>query len=72
MGWQMYVVVILVAAAAVYVLRRLWGTWFGAKGGCTKGCGCSAVAAEKGGQATAVTFVPAEQLSLRQRPSNLP
>jgi hypothetical protein len=70
MGWQMYVVLILVAVAAVYVLRRLGHTWFGATRGCSKGCGCSASAADKHGAHGAATFVPAEQLSLRRRPSN--
>jgi hypothetical protein len=70
MDWQMYVVLIAVAAAAIYVLRRLWRSWFGATRGCSKSCGCSVATAKNGEPSIAVTFVPADQLSLRRRPSN--
>ena len=45
---QLVVVLLVVAGAALYVLRATWKTWFGAaKSGCASGCGkCSAPAAE--------------------------
>ena len=36
---QLVVVYLLVAASAAYVLRATWRTWFGAKAGCSSGCG---------------------------------
>ena len=40
---QLVAVYLLVAASTAYVLRAMWRTWFGAKGGCSSGCGkCAA------------------------------
>ncbi len=63
MIWQLAIVVLIVGAAAVYLVRQTWRTWSGA--GCRGGCGCSRtpVAPPEG----KVTLIPADQLTLRRR-----
>jgi hypothetical protein len=39
---QTIIVVIIVAACAGYMARRLYRTWFGKSEGCSGGCGCGA------------------------------
>ena len=69
MGWQLVLVALVVAAAACYLVRSTWRTW-SAKRGCGGGCGCGKAAAPAGdGHAT---LIPAEQLTLRQRPPDRP
>jgi hypothetical protein len=65
MDWQLATVMVLVAAAGLYLVRRAWRTWRGAKGGCGGSCGCAAAAAERPGAA----LIPPEHLTLRRRPT---
>jgi hypothetical protein len=70
MTWQTLIVAFLVMAAAAYVIRRTWRTWNGASSGCGRGCGCAATAKPTNGEPGAATFVPVQELSLRQRKSH--
>jgi hypothetical protein len=64
MDGQTIAVVLIVAAAVLYLARATWRTWGGAKGGCGGGCGCK-TAPPAGGERP--TFIPAEQVGLRRR-----
>lgn len=66
MDWQLGIVTVMVAGAAVYLLRQSWRTWTGKKAGCGKGCDCTGAAAKEP-QDNPVTFIPADQLTLRRR-----
>jgi hypothetical protein len=72
MTWQTIMVAFLVTASAAYVVRRTWRTWNGVSNGCGKGCGCAAKLKAIDGDAGTATFVPVQELSLRQRKSNSP
>jgi hypothetical protein len=63
MDWQLAIVLVVIAAALLYLARRTWRTWAGAKGGCGGTCGCA------GGKADgkSVSLIPPEQLTLRRR-----
>jgi len=62
MGWQLAIVCLTVAAAAVYLVRQAWRSWSGRKSGCGGSCGCSnSIEARSDG------LIPAEQLTLRPR-----
>jgi hypothetical protein len=65
MAWQEWASAVLVAGAALYLVRRTWRTWFGRGAGCGGGCGkgCGGEPAKDGTQA----FVPAGELTLRRR-----
>jgi len=66
MGWQLTIVLIVIALAAVYVALKTWRTWHPPKGSCGGGCGCaskSPVANEE-----RPILIPEDQLTLRQRP----
>jgi attachment p12 family protein len=41
MNWQLAIVIVLVAAAGLYLARQTWRTWAGKKAGCGSGCGCA-------------------------------
>lgn len=62
MNWQMILVIVVVTAAAWYLLRSTWRTWRPKQKGCGRGCHC---AAEKGG-ANDTSLIPVEQVGLRQ------
>jgi hypothetical protein len=62
MDGQMIVVVMLVATAAVYLIRRSWRTWTGKKAGCGSGCACGKPTQQRGG------LIPSAELTLRQLP----
>jgi len=47
MDWQIVLVSLCLAAAAVYLGRRAWRTWSHRGAGCGGGCGCSASATPK-------------------------
>ncbi len=65
MSWQLAIVLLIVAAAAAYLVRQTWRTWSGAAAGCRGGCGCSRTqAAPPEGK---VTLIPSDQLTLRRR-----
>jgi hypothetical protein len=67
MDWQLATVIVLVAAALLYLCRRAWRTWGRANNGCGGGCGCAKaiVPPEAGGQKA--LLIPPEQLTLRRR-----
>ena len=65
MDWQLAIVLLIVVAAAVYLVRQTWRTWSGAAGGCRSGCGCARTQAES--PESKVTLIPADQLTLRRR-----
>jgi hypothetical protein len=61
---EFLIVLLIVVGAVLYLGRTAWRTWNGTKGGCGGGCGCASKAtADRGREAT---FIPAEQLALRQ------
>jgi hypothetical protein len=60
MDWQMSIVVVLIAAAAVYVGRTSWRTWLPPKGQCGGGCGCHQQATNKSD-----ALIPSDQLTVR-------
>ena len=63
MDWQLPLVLLCLAAAALYVVRRTWLTWRGRGGGCG-GCKCSkpeAAATRKD------ALIPVNDLTLRLR-----
>jgi hypothetical protein len=71
MPWQMPLVLLVIAAAAVYLARQTWRSWTGTKsGGCGGGCGCSKATATE--SKDGVTLVPVEQVTLRRRPRSGP
>jgi hypothetical protein len=67
MIWQLTIVALLVAGAAVYLIRKTWKTWSGSGHGCGGGCGCgkSTSVPEKGRDS--ITLIPADQLTIRSR-----
>jgi hypothetical protein len=65
MNAQLALVAILVAGAALYLIRRAWRTWSGSsKAGCSGGCGCAGKTRPASNEA--VTVVPVEELKLRR------
>jgi hypothetical protein len=62
MNWQLLLVALIVAGAALYLGRQTWRTWSGKKAGCGGGCGCAPTAA--GGSST---IIPPDELTLRLR-----
>jgi hypothetical protein len=62
-------VVLALVLAAGYLGRRAWRTW-GARSGCSGGCGCASPARgpADGRDRAAVTLIPPERLTLRTRP----
>jgi hypothetical protein len=74
MLWQYLLVGIIVLAAAGFLARQSWRTWFGTKAGCGSGCSC---AGGKGGVATgaagsAAKLVSVDELTARIRSSSAP
>lgn len=63
MYWQLIIVIVIVALAAAYLVRRAWRTWN--KRGCGGGCGC-ATSKQNGQPVASTTMIPAEQLKLRR------
>jgi hypothetical protein len=59
---QWLLTAVVVALAAIYLLRRAWKTWF-TKSGCGGSCGCGA--APKVSPTS--TLIPADQLRLRSQ-----
>ena len=58
MDYQLVVVGAAVLAAAGYVGRATWRTWFGPKAGCGSGCGkCAAPRPEPAGRRVALPQV---------------
>jgi hypothetical protein len=60
-NWQLPLVLLIVAVAAVYLVRQVWR---GARSGCGGGCGCGKSAAPAPGGN--VTLIPADQLKIRR------
>jgi hypothetical protein len=69
MDWQLVVVLVIVAAAVLYLARASWRAWRGKKAGCGGGCSCAKTPATNTEANGHVTLIPVEQLSLRQRPA---
>jgi hypothetical protein len=66
MDWQLPLVLLCLALAALYVARRTWRTWSGKGAGCGGGCKCD------GGKAAAPAaqakpLIPVEDLTWRLR-----
>jgi hypothetical protein len=61
MSWQLSLVALIVATAALYLLRRALRTWIGSPSSCT-GCRSASTLPTKSS-----TFIPAEQLTIRER-----
>jgi hypothetical protein len=69
MDWQLILVLLIVAAAVVYLARSSWRTWRGRKTGCGGGCSCAKTSVAPAGAREGGTLIPLEQLSLRRRPA---
>lgn len=68
MGWQLWVVIAIVALAAVYLTRITWRAWSASGKGCGGGC-CGA----KGpGNTAEQSLVSNDQLLARLRPPKGP
>jgi FeoB-associated Cys-rich membrane protein len=63
--WQLPLTLLIVLGAAAYLARQVWRSCRGARSGCGGGCGCGKKAPAPGG--TAVTLIPADQLTVRRR-----
>lgn len=61
MDWQLPIVLLIVATAAIYLTRQTWRSLSGKKG-CKSGCGCGPKAAETGQE----VLIPADQLTIRR------
>ena len=64
MDWQLPLVLVCLAAAALYVARRTWLTWRGRGGGCG-GCKCGGKA--EAADARKDALIPVDDLTLRLR-----
>jgi len=72
MNWQLFIVLVLVALAATYLLRQHWRTWAGTKsGGCGGGCSCPSKA-NAANDAQSTPLIPVEQLTVRRRNTSSP
>jgi hypothetical protein len=65
MGWQLPLVLLIVAVAASYLVWQVWRSWRGSRSGCAGGCGCAKNAAPA--SSPNVTLIPADQLTIRRR-----
>jgi len=63
-NWQMPLVVMIVLAAGLYLLRRMWRSLTGRKAGGCGGCSCAKTptVGNDGG-----TLIPSEQITIRRR-----
>jgi len=68
MNWQLIAVIVIVAAAAVYIGRQTWRTWSTRKdSSCGGGCGCASKTQASGNTNGAPVLIPSEELVLRRR-----
>jgi len=70
MDWQLILVVLIVAAAVLYLGRQSWRMWLGKKAGCGS-CSCSKPGATAQGNGK-VTVIPVSQLTVRRQGLELP
>lgn len=66
MNGQLLITSLLVAAAAGYLVRQSWRTWFGRKAGCGGSCGCSSKTNHPSAANGPVAFIAPDQLTLRR------
>jgi hypothetical protein len=67
MDWQLLLVALAIVTALAYLARRALRTWLG-RGTACGGCKCGDTAKTPAGNSSAESsFVPVEQLTLRQR-----
>lgn len=66
MDWQLLMTLIVVALSAAWLTRGAWKVWSGEGKGCGSGCDCGPAKDEESAEPN-TTWVPAEQLRLRQR-----
>jgi hypothetical protein len=60
---QLLIVMVLVAAASLFLVRQTWRAWAGRKAGCGGGCGC----ASKPNSRQEAPLIAPEQLTQRLR-----
>lgn len=65
MDWQLTLAVLVVVVSSAYLAWRGWRTWRAAQGGSCGGCGCTKAPATQ--TSSTGTFIPADQLGVRQR-----
>jgi hypothetical protein len=65
--WQQHLVLLIVAAAAAYLVRLSWRTWTGKGKGCGGRCQCGDTGKSQGPSAHR-NLIPVDQLTLRTRP----
>jgi len=65
MDWQWFGVVITVSAAAAYLARQTWRSWFKRNAGCS-GCSC-ATKTEIPREAGGGRLIPSDELTARLR-----
>jgi hypothetical protein len=66
MEWQLYIVVLVIAVAVLYLGWSALRAWKGAKTGCAHGCGCKPKEADMASGGSAV-LIPVDQITLRRR-----
>jgi hypothetical protein len=69
MFWQYVIVGMIVLAAAGFLVRQTWRTWFGTKAGCGGGCSCAGKKddANTGAAGSGATLVSVDELTARIR-----
>jgi hypothetical protein len=69
MLWQYLLVTVIILAAATFLVRQTWRTWFGAKDGCGGGCHCAGNKRNSKSRATgsAVPVISVDELTARIR-----
>jgi hypothetical protein len=72
MDWQMWVVIPLIGAAALYLGWSAWRSWSGAKSGCGGGCACANGKAGAADKAPPGSLIPSEQITLRRQEKRIP
>src|SRR6516225_599325 len=66
MGWQLFFTVLIVAAAAAYLVRRAWRLWASRQASCGGGCLCTHARDAQAISRQGTTFIPAENITLRR------
>ena len=69
MIWQPLLVGVILLAAAAYLVRQIWRTWFSAKAGCGGGCSCAGkkTDAKANADGPSTTLISVNELTQRIR-----
>jgi len=72
MDWQLALVGIMVAAAALYLARASWHSWRSGKAGCSGGCCSTGKEAPSKNGSSAIPLISEDQLTARLRKGTRP